>query len=719
MFSVRRRGLCVTAALAGATLAGSLAAPAAAASAAPVAARGTDPTITIRVGGVRTAENGPPGPPAATGLGGVTFRVTPATPGQPDTCVSTAAGLCRLNVAANQAYRIAQTGTPGGWYANRSLAAGSASHVTPHAYDRLDVTVGNGNVTVPAAAANSSTSPTARGGTWALSTDDPALRDGCGRRIALLIDLSSSIRSNILPTYKAAARAFVESLRGTPSSIAIYTFGTSAPANNTNDANLVPPVPVATHAGVAELVSKIDGLTVPRNSGTNWDAGLWQIVRHNPIHHYQSTIILTDGDPTYYGPANDLGGRGNMTRFAEVENGVFSANALKDQGTSVLGVGIGSSSQGLRYTDNIRAISGPVENTDYFNTDFERLSKVLADLALRNCAGLDLTKTATPRTYTHAGERVTYTYKVTNTRYFELHDVRVTDDHVSGPVHCAPSRIAAGETATCTASYTITQADVDRGHVTNTAIATGKTPNDDDVSSRPADATVHVKQEAAIRLVKSAFPHAYSAPGQTITYKYRVANSGDVTLYDIRLVDNRLGAITCPRTVLAPGKSMTCTATHTTTQRDVRAGHIDNSATVTGYPRKGRPVTDTATAVVTAIQRPGIALVKSASPAAYHGAGKKITYTYRVTNTGNVTLHNITVTDDKIRGPIACPTSRLAPGKWMTCRAVHTTTKADVRAGHIRNVALAVGWPPRGAKVTARAQANVVARSLPVVPVTG
>ena len=452
----------------------------------------------------------------------------------------------------------------------------------------------------------------------------------------------------------------------------------------------------------------------------------------------------------------------------------------------------------------------------------------VGDVRTAENGGLDLTKTAWPRTYTHAGEQVTYTYTVTNTEHFTLHDVHVTDDHINGPISCRPSRIATGRTATCTATYTITRADVRRGHVTNTASAIGKTPNGRDVRSRPADATVRVKkQKAAIGLVKSADPHAYSAPGQTITYTYRVTNTGDVPLHSIMLDDNKLGAITCPRTTLAPGKSMTCTATYTTTQRDVRVGHIDNSAivvghprkgppvidtdsvrikahrhpgiqldkvasptvyakagqlisytytvtntgalalhsitltddklgaitcprpalapgqwmachrthvttqadvdagriansaTVTGYARKGGPVTDTATAVVTATRRPGIALLKSAYPATYNRAGKKISYTYRVINTGNVTLHGITLSDDKIHGPIACPMSALAPGQWMTCHAMHTTTRADVRAGHIRNVAKAVGWPPRGGKVTAWAEANVVARTLPVVPVTG
>ena len=150
----------------------------------------------------------------------------------------------------------------------------------------------------------------------------------------------------------------MESLKGTPSSIAIYTFGTTAPAPGANNATLAP-VSVANQAGVNTLVSKINRLTVPTSSGTNWDAGFWQIVRDIPIHHYQSAIIVTDGDPTYYGPSGN-GGRGNLTRFTETENGIFSANALKNEGTSVLSVGIGTSSQGLAYTDNIRAVSGPV-----------------------------------------------------------------------------------------------------------------------------------------------------------------------------------------------------------------------------------------------------------------------------------------------------------------------------------------------------------------------
>ena len=50
-------------------------------------------------------------------------------------------------------------------------------------------------------------------------------------------------------------------------------------------------------------------------------------------------------------------------------------------------------------------------------------------------------------------------------------------------------------------------------------------------------------------------------PVAQVTWTYVVTNTGSVPLGGITVVDDKIGSITCPKTSLAPGESMTCTAT--------------------------------------------------------------------------------------------------------------------------------------------------------------
>lgn len=88
--------------------------------------------------------------------------------------------------------------------------------------------------------------------------------------------------------------------------------------------------------------------------------------------------------------------------------------------------------------------------------------------------------------------------------------------------------------------------------------------------------------------------------GDTVTYSFVVTNTGNVTLTDVTVTDPLpgLSAIDCPATTLAPGESMTCTATYTVTLADAEAGEVQNTATVIGDSPAGAPASDQGSATV-------------------------------------------------------------------------------------------------------------------------
>ncbi len=80
------------------------------------------------------------------------------------------------------------------------------------------------------------------------------------------------------------------------------------------------------------------------------------------------------------------------------------------------------------------------------------------------------------------GDTITYTYDVENTGNVTLTNLQVTDPHsglsaISCSLIAQGGTMAPGDTTQCSATYTVTQADVDAGQIDNTGTATG-TPAD-------------------------------------------------------------------------------------------------------------------------------------------------------------------------------------------------------------------------------------------------
>ena len=67
-------------------------------------------------------------------------------------------------------------------------------------------------------------------------------------------------------------------------------------------------------------------------------------------------------------------------------------------------------------------------------------------------------------------------------------------------------------------------------------------------------------------------------------------------------------------------------------------------------------------------------MTPSATPGDFFGAGTPLAFNYLVTNSGNVTLHNIGVTDPLAGlSAISCPGTSLAPAATESCTAAPTS----------------------------------------------
>ncbi|MBO1415887.1 DUF11 domain-containing protein [Streptomyces sp. FH025] len=310
-------------------------------------------------------------------------------------------------------------------------------------------------------------------------------------------------------------------------------------------------------------------------------------------------------------------------------------------------------------------------------------------------ASIGLTKQASTPGPVHVGDTVNYTYTVTNTGTATLTDVAVNDDHVT-PITCDNTTLTAGQVATCHGSYVVTTADLDLGHVTNTALATATGPQGQTVESPPAEVTLQVIGVGKLELTKQADTLGPVHVGDTVNYTYTVTNTGTAPLTNIAVTDDHVASVTCAQTSLNPGQSTTCHGSYVVTGADLQAGHVTNTAHATGTDPQGQTVQSPPAEVTLPVAGVGLLeLIKRVdTPGPVH-VGDTVNYTYTVTNTGTAALTNITVTDDHV-SPVTCTQTSLTPGQSTTCHGSYVVTGADLQAGHVTNTAHATGTDPQG-----------------------
>ncbi|MBA0884997.1 DUF7507 domain-containing protein, partial [Flavobacterium undicola] len=349
---------------------------------------------------------------------------------------------------------------------------------------------------------------------------------------------------------------------------------------------------------------------------------------------------------------------------------------------------------------------------------------------------------------TNVGDMVSYNFVIKNTGNVTLTNVTVTDNNAivsGGPI--ATLAPGATDATTFTASHAITQDDINKGIVYNLALATAKDPknqNVTDTSSDPTpctscpikedcpDCTITVlNQTPGILITKDGTYVDTNQDGKTsvgdmVSYNFVVKNTGNVTLTNVTVTDNNAIVSGGPIAILTVGATdtTTFTASHTITQDDINKGFVYNLALATAKDPKNQNVTDTssdptpctscpkdpecADCTITVLpQSPGLNIDKTAivisrgtESEVYSFVGDVINYTISVTNTGNVTLHNIVVKDPLTGLDTTNEPFNLAPGEHKEFQQSHTITVNDLKGNSITNVATANGLTPNNTPIT-------------------
>jgi len=355
-------------------------------------------------------------------------------------------------------------------------------------------------------------------------------------------------------------------------------------------------------------------------------------------------------------------------------------------------------------------------------------------LSVTKLAGLPTVGAGADPNKTDAGDTIVYSFSARNTGNVDLTNVVIADNKLP-LLTCTPiPALAVGTTqpVNCGSGniYTLTAADVASGSATNVATATGTAPPNT-CATAPCNvtgtstSTVPTETNGGITVTKLASPGVFTAAGNVISYTILVENTGSLLLSNVNVTDPRAGTVTCaggnPIASLAVGSSIACAASYTISAADVATGSMTNIARATGTAPPNScatpPCTVTGTGtttVVTPSAGPQLKVVKQASPKTVSAAGQVIDYTIVGTNTGDVTLTNVSISDSKVPLLTCSPVgpATLVVGATITCTGSYTVTAADAALGSIANIATGTGTPPSGPPVTGTGTATT-----PVVPV--
>ena len=342
-----------------------------------------------------------------------------------------------------------------------------------------------------------------------------------------------------------------------------------------------------------------------------------------------------------------------------------------------------------------------------------------------------------------AGDVISYSIVVANTGSQDITNVVLTDALLSGPNGTldlvpvesisADGVLVVGETFTYTGTYTVQQSDLDNngggdGDIDNLASVVST----EITTPRTSSTETPVTQLPTYTIVKTVTDiggdgasGVVDAAGDEISYSIVITNTGNLSITNVVMSDPLLSGangtlVSTPTesvstdSILAVGETFTYTGTYTVQQSDIDDngggdGDIDNVASVVSAEIT-TPITSEVDTPIS--QLPAYTILKTVTNVGGDGAsgvvdaaGDEISYSIVITNTGNLSITNVVMSDPLLSGAngtlVSTPTesvstdSILAVGETFTYTGTYTAQQSDIDDngggdGDIDNVASVV-----------------------------
>ncbi|MBQ1257088.1 MAG: hypothetical protein IIX93_07425, partial [Clostridia bacterium] len=260
-------------------------------------------------------------------------------------------------------------------------------------------------------------------------------------------------------------------------------------------------------------------------------------------------------------------------------------------------------------------------------------------------------------------------------------------------------------------SHVVTEEDVERGYVENTATAMWFNPEIEEawtidsntvvVPTEPGDFGMSSQMTVAKKITSEPANGVCFVPGEVISFTVSVTNDSEDSLYQMDVIDLLDGSLIGEFDEVLPGETVYSVFEYTVSDFDAITGGVENSAYVYADDPAGEEILEFSNSVYANCgfaEYPfgilsGLEITKEEESLPLNGdyyvLGEEITYLITYFNAGEIPLGEVIVYDSLAGLTDIASAESLDVGESRVCRYKHVVTEADVERGYVANTAYA------------------------------